>query len=248
MVAYPGCRLFSVIGIFFFNFFFNVVSGGWGLLYANTGGRGYTLWVTSGQTQNSPDTPITELQSQPLLPSGHWVGPGSLGGPPTQTLPQPGNNNICFTKDPVDKYTLPSPNCPPLQPGESLLYPNPPCSPKAALFNRNTPSCTAGGHVAPHGWKRIKREAKRPKFWLQPSFSSPQVPAFYAHITFPGGSVSKETTHNAGDTGSIPGWERSPGEGHGNPLQYSCLENSMGRGAWPTTVHWVKMSLSWFSD
>ena len=49
---------------------------------------------------------------------------------------------------------------------------------------------------------------------------------------FPGGSDSKELTCNAGDLGSIPGWERSPGEGNGNPLQYSCLENPKDRGVW----------------
>ena len=48
---------------------------------------------------------------------------------------------------------------------------------------------------------------------------------------FPGGSGGKESTCNAGDQGSIPESGRSPGEGSGNPLQYSCLENSMGRGA-----------------
>ena len=42
----------------------------------------------------------------------------------------------------------------------------------------------------------------------------------------------KESSCNAGDLGLIPGSERSPGEGYGNPLQYSCLENSMDRGAW----------------
>ena len=54
---------------------------------------------------------------------------------------------------------------------------------------------------------------------------------------FPGGSVSKEFTCNVGDLGSIPGLGRSPGEGNGNPLQYSGLENSMDRGAWQATVH-----------
>ena len=44
------------------------------------------------------------------------------------------------------------------------------------------------------------------------------------------------------DTGSIPGFGRSPGGGHGNPLQYSCLENPMDRGAWRATVHWVTES------
>ena len=54
---------------------------------------------------------------------------------------------------------------------------------------------------------------------------------------FPGGSDSKESACNAGDPGSIPGLGRSPGEGNGSPLQYSCLENLMDREAWWTTVH-----------
>ena len=54
---------------------------------------------------------------------------------------------------------------------------------------------------------------------------------------FPHSSVGKESACNAGDPGSIPGLERSPGEGHGNPCQYSCLENPTGRGTWRATVH-----------
>ena len=49
---------------------------------------------------------------------------------------------------------------------------------------------------------------------------------------FPGGSKGKASARNAGDLGSIPGLGRSPGEGNGNPLQYSCLENPMDGGAW----------------
>ena len=49
---------------------------------------------------------------------------------------------------------------------------------------------------------------------------------------FPGGSEVKASASNAGNPGSIPGLGRSPGEGNGNPLQYSCLENPMDRGAW----------------
>ena len=49
---------------------------------------------------------------------------------------------------------------------------------------------------------------------------------------FPGGSDGKASAYNAGDPGSIPGLGRSPGEGNGNPLQYSCLENPIDRGAW----------------
>ena len=57
----------------------------------------------------------------------------------------------------------------------------------------------------------------------------------------------KNPPANAGDTGSIPGSGRSPGGGHGTPLQYSCLENPMDRGAWQATVHVVVKSWSWLS-
>ena len=59
----------------------------------------------------------------------------------------------------------------------------------------------------------------------------------YAWTGFPGGSDGKASACNVGDPGSIPGSGRSPGEGNGNPLQYSCLENPTDRGAWWTTVH-----------
>ena len=64
----------------------------------------------------------------------------------------------------------------------------------------------------------------------------------YVHMGFPGGSVVKNLPANAGDvgdTGSIPGSRRSPGGGNSNSLQYSCLENSIDRGGWQTTVHGV---------
>ena len=60
--------------------------------------------------------------------------------------------------------------------------------------------------------------------------------------------VTKNQPANAGDirgTGLIPGWERSPGGGHGNPLQYSCLENPKHRGTWRATVHKVTQSRTW---
>ena len=58
-------------------------------------------------------------------------------------------------------------------------------------------------------------------------------------LGFPGGSVVKNPRAHAGDTGSIPGLGRSPGEGNANPLQYSCLGNPMGKRAWQATVHGV---------
>ena len=65
---------------------------------------------------------------------------------------------------------------------------------------------------------------------------------------FPGGSGGKESACNEGDPGSIPGLGRSPGEGNGYPLQYSCLENSMKRGVWETVVHRVAKSQTRLSN
>ena len=61
-------------------------------------------------------------------------------------------------------------------------------------------------------------------------------------IGFPGGSEGKGSACIAGDPGLIPGLGRSPGGGHGNLLQYSCLENPMDRGPWQATVHRVAKS------
>ena len=65
---------------------------------------------------------------------------------------------------------------------------------------------------------------------------------------FPGGSEGKVSVCNAGDLGLTPGSGRSPGEGNGNPLQYSCLENPMDREAWQTTVHGIVRSWKQLSD
>ena len=65
---------------------------------------------------------------------------------------------------------------------------------------------------------------------------------------FPGGSDGKESASNAGDMGSISGSGRSPGEGNGYPLQYSCLENCMDRGAWRATVYGIAKSQTRLSN
>ena len=62
-------------------------------------------------------------------------------------------------------------------------------------------------------------------------------------LGFPGGSDGRKSACNARDPGLIPGLGRSPGEENGNPLQYSCLENPMERGAWQATVH--RFAESW---
>ena len=72
--------------------------------------------------------------------------------------------------------------------------------------------------------------------------------AIKTFLGFPGGSEGKVSACNAGDTGLIPGLGRSPGEGNGNPLQYSCLKNPMDREAWWATVHGVAKSGTRLSD
>ena len=64
----------------------------------------------------------------------------------------------------------------------------------------------------------------------------------YIHWGFPASLVSKESACSARDLGSIPRLGRSPGEGNGNPLQYSCLENPMDRGVWQAAVSEVAES------
>ena len=75
-----------------------------------------------------------------------------------------------------------------------------------------------------------------------------KTPPFLSTQGFPGGSEVKAPACNVGDLGSIPGWGRSPGEGNGNPLQYSCLENPLDGGAWWATVHWATKSRTRLSD
>ena len=67
-------------------------------------------------------------------------------------------------------------------------------------------------------------------------------------MDFPDGPDCKESASNTGDLGSIPGLGTSPGEGNGNPLQYSCLENPMDRGAWQATVYGIAKSQTQMSN
>ena len=71
---------------------------------------------------------------------------------------------------------------------------------------------------------------------------------YQAYWVFPGGSDGKASAYSAGDPSLFPGSGRSPGEGNGNPLQYSCLENPMDGGAWQATVHGVSKSCTRLSD
>ena len=79
-----------------------------------------------------------------------------------------------------------------------------------------------------------------PRFLLHSQYN--QNLKLYTTLCFPGGSAGKESACNAGDLVLIPGLGRSPGGGHGNPLWYSRLENSMDRGLWWAIVHGVAKS------
>ena len=87
-------------------------------------------------------------------------------------------------------------------------------------------------HTHTHMTARLMRQLMEISFWLLTLLS----------LGFPGGSDGKESAYNSGDPGSIPGLGKSPREGNGNPLQYSCLENSMDRGAWRAPVRRVAES------
>ena len=78
-------------------------------------------------------------------------------------------------------------------------------------------------------------------------YSVGELHCLFVSCDFPGGSDGKASAYNAGEPGSIPGLGRSPGEGNGNPLQYSCLENPMDGGPWWTTVTKSRTQLSDFT-
>ena len=91
---------------------------------------------------------------------------------------------------------------------------------------------------------------KFPMAWFsfREELKSLHLPENQMTPTFPAGSDGKKSAYNVGDQGLIPGYGRSPGEGHGNPLQCSCLENRMDRGAGHVTVHGVTKSWTHLSS
>ena len=92
----------------------------------------------------------------------------------------------------------------------------------------------------------IVHEVSKCQTWLRDWTTTLHiVPYMY---NFPSGSDGKEFVCNAGDLSSIPGSGRLPGEGNGNPLQYSCLGNLMDKGVWQATAHGVARSQTWLSD
>ena len=101
-------------------------------------------------------------------------------------------------------------------------------------------------HLSHQGSQLITGMVSAKFLWHQGSlliFAGP-----YSWKGFPAGSDGKESACKAGDLGLIPGLGRSPREGNGYPLQYSCLGNSMYRGAWQSTVYGVTKSRTWLND
>ena len=94
---------------------------------------------------------------------------------------------------------------------------------------------------------------RRPGTDSQPLFLASALPVVWKQVhcrnVLPDGSVAEESTYRAGDLGSIPGTGRSlEKEGNGDPLQYTCLENPMDRGAWWSTVRGVTQSWTWLTN
>ena len=92
--------------------------------------------------------------------------------------------------------------------------------------------------ASPTQWCSVVPGITKSQTWL-----SDWTTTATAYLSFPGGSVLKNPPANAGDVGSIPSLGRSLGEGDGNPLQHSCLENPMDKGAWQATVHGIANEL-----
>ena len=86
------------------------------------------------------------------------------------------------------------------------------------------------------------------KWWKYASGEHSNCQGLVKGYELPCSSDGKESACNVGDPGSVPGLGRSPGEGNGNPIQYSCLENPMDRGAWWATVYRFTKSLTRLSD
>ena len=113
------------------------------------------------------------------------------------------------------------------------------------------PKCLVCSHDFQSFERQVVTGAQRCEVTCPRSYSQQETEPGFGPVSlgFPYSSVDKESACSAGDPGSIPGLGRSPGEGNGNPFQYSCLENPMDGGAWWATVHGVAKSqtrLSYF--
>ena len=100
-------------------------------------------------------------------------------------------------------------------------------------------SCLQNPRYEGAWWAAVYEVAQSRTRLKRLSSSSSSSSMYHSLIGFPGGSVVKNPPANAGDAGLIPGLGRAPGEGNGNPIQYSCLENPMDKGAWWAIVYGI---------
>ena len=114
------------------------------------------------------------------------------------------------------------------------------------------PFCVPSAHLEPILKPQVGHVALLSPHWLPSVWAQGLQVQFNISLnkiwSFPAGSSGKESACPAGDADSTPGSERSPGEGNGNPLPYSCLENPMDRGAWWATVDGITKSRTLLSD
>ena len=118
------------------------------------------------------------------------------------------------------------------------------------LFSKNTIKCIKY-LMRKERWENSRKElnystCQRGNNYVLLRITEPLVKGIKVKV--PGSSDGKESAYNTGDPGSIPGSGIFPEKGNGNPLQYSCLENPMGRGAWQSTGHGVTKSWVWLTN
>ena len=101
--------------------------------------------------------------------------------------------------------------------------------------------------LCPHPPKRYGSPSPQ-YLWVSPYLEIESLQMSKSRRGFPGASEGRESACNSGDMGSIPGLRRSPGEGNGYSLQYSCLYNPVDRGAWRATVHGIAKSQTRLSN
>ena len=187
--------------------------------------------------------------SDVILSTGVFIYCGSPPGLPLSFREAPGSHNSCILSHP---WLHPAPQ------GTIVWWVDKPACPSHP-HPRHHHACEGWGRAQQkqnslqHTWKSIyllifgSTESEPLERWARP------WNVFYFEknrqvYDFPGGSDSKASACNTGDPGSIPGLGWSPGEGNGNPLQYSCLENPMDGGAWWAVVHGVTKSQTRLRD
>ena len=119
---------------------------------------------------------------------------------------------------------------------------------EAETMRLETKAVARSQYVMERSWGFFLKVTRYWKIWGNWKDLTTVLDRLNIHQGFPGGSAGKESTCSGRDVRSIPGLGRSPGGGHGNPLQCCCLENLIDRGAWWATIHGVSKSQKQLSN